>query len=390
MNHLRIIPLIFSIILGLMGAFTAPPEVPSAPPAPREDLSAWLDEACAEFKQPAIAAAVVRGGDIIALGAAGIPISNRIDTHIKADARFHIGSCTKSFTATLAAMLVHEGHLKWESTIVQVFPDLAGRIRPAYESVTLRQLLSHTAGIATYTAPRPEQMAKVAHLDDSPRRARRAFLEVVLNEDPLFTPGEGFAYSNAGYGVAAAMLEHIADTAWEELLTSRLFRPLGMKTAHPGWPNAKDAEQPWGHFADGETLTPLPPSFPYRLPAALDPAGDLSMSIEDFARWARVHLQGLRGDEAANELLPTEHFTTLHQPIRSNYALGFARANIAGELVSLHNGSAGSFFSLMTLLPKNNLAIVIITNAGSGEAACNELSRRLFERFRTNEGEAAE
>lgn len=344
-----------------------------------DDLSSELAKAVKDYDQPAIAAAVVRAGRIIAIGIAGTRIDGKSEP-VERDDRFHIGSCTKSITATLAALLVEEGKITWETTVVDVFPDLKGKIKPAYERATLAQLLSHTAGVATYTAPRPEQMAKVAHLEESPRECRRAFVEVVLNEDPLFTPGEKHEYSNAGYGVATAMLEQVADARWEDLLSERLFKPLGMTTAHRGWPNAKSEHQPWGHFVQNDGLMPLAPSFPYKLPSPISPAGDLSMSIEDFAKWAQLHLTGLRGE---NDLLKKETFAKLHEPIRNNYALGWLTANIAGERATLHNGSAGSFFSLMTIFPEKNLAIVVITNAGSGNGACNAISRQLFEKYGT-------
>lgn len=348
-----------------------------APAEERADLAAELTRAVDAFKQPGMAAAVVHGERIIALGVAGKRRHDQ-DDPITIDDRFHTGSCTKSITSTLAALFVEEERLAWETTITEVFPELVGAINPAYEQVTLAQLLSHTAGLPTYTAPRPEQMAKIAHLEDQPRKARRAFLDLVLNEEPLVTAGAGYRYSNAGYAVAAAMIEQVADAAWDDLIRAKLFEPLKLRSAHLGWPNVKDERQPWGHAARNESIMAFPPSFPYRLPAALHPGGDVSMTIEDFAIWASIHLRGLRGE---HDLLDQKTFSRLHQPVRNNYAMGWLRAEIAGKPATLHNGSAGTFFALMTIWPEENIAIVVFTNAGSGEKACDDVTRRLFERY---------
>src|SRR3974377_1185734 len=93
-----------------------------------------------------MAAAVLRGKRIIAQGAAGVRKRGAAE-RITRDDRFHLGSCTKAMTATLVAMLVEEGKLSWTPTLGAFFADTVNPMHPAWEKVTLRQVLAHRAGL---------------------------------------------------------------------------------------------------------------------------------------------------------------------------------------------------------------------------------------------------
>ena len=111
-----------------------------------ESLDAILTPRLKQYKLPALAAAVVKDGVIVASGAVG---TRRIGTEIPVtlDDRFHLGSETKAMTALLAGMLVDEGKLRWDSTVAELFPELVGAMDDRLKTVTLTQLLSHTSGL---------------------------------------------------------------------------------------------------------------------------------------------------------------------------------------------------------------------------------------------------
>src|SRR5499426_3325593 len=93
-----------------------------------------------------MAAAVLRGERIIAQGVAGVRKRGTAERITIAD-RFSLGSCTKAMTATLVAMLVEQGRLNWTTTLGELFADTVKPIHPAWEKVTLRQVLAHRAGL---------------------------------------------------------------------------------------------------------------------------------------------------------------------------------------------------------------------------------------------------
>jgi CubicO group peptidase (beta-lactamase class C family) len=93
-----------------------------------------------------MAAAVLRGERIIAQGVAGVR-KRGSGERITFEDRFHLGSCTKAMTATLVAMLVEEGKLNWTTTLRELFADTVKPMHPAWEKVTVRQVLAHRSGL---------------------------------------------------------------------------------------------------------------------------------------------------------------------------------------------------------------------------------------------------
>lgn len=169
------------------------------------DLSDDIERLRKNHSLPALAAAVVKNGAIVASGIAGVRVVGERDNVEKSDC-FHIASCTKSFTATLAGILVEEEKLSWTTTIGQTLPELRDTMRPAYAEVTLRQLLSHTGGLPAYTNFGPERLAELMALPGTHAQQRLAFVKAVLQEEPPEPRDDsGALYSNAGYAVAACI-----------------------------------------------------------------------------------------------------------------------------------------------------------------------------------------
>ncbi len=142
---------------------------------------------------------------------------------------FHIGSCTKSMTATLTAILIDEGKLRWDTTIAGVFPELKGRMAKQYEAVTVEQLLHHRGGAPGEPPAAAWKRAWEEH--GTPTQQRREFIEAVLSQPPETAPGTKMIYSNQGYAIVGAMLEKITGTNFEALMAEKLFKPLHMDSA---------------------------------------------------------------------------------------------------------------------------------------------------------------
>lgn len=109
-------------------------------------LSETLTRYLARYRLSALAAAVFRQGQVVASGAVGVRRLGS-DTPVTINDAFHIGSDTKAMTSLLAGMMVEEGKLQWNSTIVESFPEFAASMDAGLKDVTLEQLLSHTSGI---------------------------------------------------------------------------------------------------------------------------------------------------------------------------------------------------------------------------------------------------
>lgn len=340
----------------------------------RRDLSVILEPIVRQHDVPGMVAAVVKGDKIIAIGAAGVRRRGGNDK-IQVTDQFHLGSCTKSMTATLCAMLVEEGKLSWETTISDVFPELKATMRPGWRTVTLRQLLTHRAGM-------PADLMEgglwaLLWLQRDPVTARQMLLKGVLAHDPAAEPGTKFIYSNAGFAVAGHMAEHVMHKPWEELLRERLFKPLKMTSAGFGAPGkAGGVKEPWGHTADGKPVEPGPRA---DNPVAIGPAGTVHCSIEDWAKYIALHL---RGDEGDAKLLKADTFRVLHTPPEgADYAMGWgvAERGWAGGAALTHAGSNTMWYAVTWLAPRRDFAVVICCNQGGDEAAkaCDELAAKL-------------
>jgi CubicO group peptidase (beta-lactamase class C family) len=354
----------------------------------QQSLDALLKPLVQKYDLPAIAAAVVKNGRIVASGVAG---SRRVGLDIPAliDDRFHLGSCTKAITGMLGGILVDEGKLRWSSTVAEIFPELAPKMHAAVGKITLEQLLNHTSGLVSDNEeanyPRVAQALKgTLDIDGNLDEVRYWFIQQWLSDPLEAAPGARYKYSNLGYVLAGAMMERVTRKTWEELIVEKIYAPLDLKSAGIG-----------PHSTVGRVDAPLPHElrngkpFAYLsgpnsdLPLVYGPAGLSHMSVLDFARWGSFHAgEGRRGPPLVSpETLKKIHTSFVSMPelkggpsgmsSAARYSLGWAEvsATWAGGAVLHHAGSNAKNFSHIWVDPKRDLAIVIVTNIGNAKQA---------------------
>ncbi len=223
-----------------------------------------LEEIRAKHQLPALAAAAVIDGQVVVLGTTGTRKVGGREKVTDADL-WHIGSDTKSMTASLAAVLVEEGKIKWETTVADVFPAYRSRMNDAWKAVTLEQLLTNRSGAPG--EPPADLWQTAWKKTGSPINQRLDFVRGLVERPTEAPPGTKYIYSNQGFSIAGAMLEKVAGKPFEKLMAERLFTPLGLKTAGFGAPgDARRVDQPWGHTGTGANFKPVPPG-----PAADNP-----------------------------------------------------------------------------------------------------------------------
>jgi CubicO group peptidase (beta-lactamase class C family) len=171
-------------------------------------------------------------------------------------------------------------------------------------------------------------------------------------------------YSNQGYAIVGAMLEKLSGTAWEALITERLFKPLHMDSAGFGPPGTIGAiDQPWGHTRKLLVTVPLQQDNP----PAIAPAGRVHCSLDDLARFTLFHLQ--RGQTGG--LLKSKTLDRLHTPPEGgDYACGWVvvKRSWAGGNALMHNGSNTMWYVVMWLAPERNFSVVVATNVAGSNA----------------------
>jgi CubicO group peptidase (beta-lactamase class C family) len=345
--------LLFAFLFGCT-AHRADPKPP--PDAVQIHLEKVISAAMREHGLPAAAAAVITSKDIRVV-AMGLRRIDRPDS-VTLDDRFGLGSNTKAFTATALGVLVERGLLRWDLSCGEAFPDLS--MRPEYRAVTLRQLLTHRAGIPPWTSDDAFERARDFVTTDL-GAARLAFATAVLSEPPVNVPGTETRYSNADFSIAALMGERAVHESWQELVRSLVCEPLHIQAVF-GAPTTGDPNQPWGH--PRSSGAPVPVDMSTVRPSAMQGPGGLSLSIRDYATFLQMHLRGLRGEDTV--VLRSSSIRDLHTP-DGRYALGWGVQEYAGAPSSVHAGGNGQFYALCAIQPDRDRAVAFLTNDGGDE-----------------------
>ncbi len=337
-----------------------------------ENVSKALEEIRKTADLPGMVAMAFQDGEVAAWGAAGLR-AHGSEAPITIDDPIHLGSCAKALTATLVARLVEDEVLSWDTTIAQALPKLAEKIDEGFHDVTVEMLLRHRGGIAERR--RPEISALHANLRDmegSPPEVRLAILELVMSTPPLPPFEGGFDYSNFGYMTVGAMVEELTGASWEELMVTKVFRPLGLKSAGIGSPTGDNA--PVGHTREDDAWKPLPPGPAGVLHDAMGPAGLLHCNLADWGVFVADHLAGERGDDG---FVSTESYERLQRDTDSSgYACGWGLAKHSwswgnGDVLT-HNGSDGTWYSIVFAIPEWDLTVLVASNCGgtAAQEAC--------------------
>jgi len=313
---------------------------------------------------PALSAAVVLRGTVVAKGAVGVRARGGAPA-LDSDA-WHIGSITKPLTATLTARFVERDLLRFASALEELGPDLLAANERAYATVTVRDLLSHRGGVGTIAEEKgmPTFRGDVRPLPEQ----RRSFAKLLLSHPPLAAPGAKFEYANGNYIVMGTLLERLGRDSWENLIAREVFAPLGLKSAGFGAPAGGDqSKAPVGHeFIDG-SARPVQPGDRAELPAVVGPAGRIHMTMEDLAMFGYRHAAG---EFAADGYLSPETYRLLHADQGEEAALGWFKQEWHGHRMLSHTGSNGYWYAMLIVQPEERLAIAVASNvAPEGGAA---------------------
>lgn len=351
---------------------------------PNDSLRAIIEETLQTTGVPSIAIMVAKNGKVVAQCALGERIKgSKISVTI--NDTFHIGSCTKSMTALVAAELVKQHKIKYQSTIFQVFPEKP--IHEKLKNVSLEDLLFHRSGIKPNLAY--EDMSFLMNSTIEPFEQRQFMLNKILPESPQEEPGSQKLYSNLGYGIAGAMLERVTDRRYEALIQERIFKPLGMKSAGFGPPSvrAEDKSQPWGHSEVQGQMIPVTPATNIDNPYAISSAGLVHCNIGDCTKYANFMLNGWLGKD---KKWPKSMFDRLiSDPYQQEYGHGWivVQRKWANGLALTHSGSNTNFMTTIWIAPTIGMTYVFMTNAGGTKAnEANSLALSAFIKQRSDFG----
>ncbi len=230
-------------------------------------------------KDPGAAVLVLEKGKVVFERGYGIT-DLRTRHAIDASTNFRLASCTKQFTAMAIMLLVHDGKLRYDESLTEVFPEF-----PTYgKKITIRNLLNHTSGLLDYEELMQPQPGVP---EDKLRQIHDADVLGLLERQKKtkFAPGTHWDYSNSGYVVLAMVVEKASGKSFGEFLRERIFSPLGM-TNTIAYEKGKNEvmNRAYGHTRRGGNWAQNDQS---DTSATLGDGGVYS-SLDDLAKWDRA------------------------------------------------------------------------------------------------------
>ena len=316
----------------------------------------------AAARVPGLAIALVRDGAVAEARGFGVTSVEDGGLPVTPQTLFQIGSTTKPLTGTLVMRLVAAGLLDLDRPLTDYPPGYALSEPGAAERVTLRRLLSHTAGL-------PWDQITPTRLYG--RRDPGGLADYVRDELPtrplVASPGTRWEYSNPGINLAAHLAEVATGRRYADLIAEYVAAPLGM--ARTGFDPAVALTYP---AALPHDLTPEGTLIPWhRAPdnTAQYPSAFAYSTALDLANFALLHFQA--GRFAAEQLLPPELIAAMHAPQAAcsvdpftHYGLAFFLGDYQGHRVVAHPGGIATHTSQFVLLPDDGLAAILLCNRG--------------------------
>jgi CubicO group peptidase (beta-lactamase class C family) len=345
---------------------------------PLAGFDSWVEALRQEWKIPGLAISIVKDGQVIY--AKGFGLRN-VKQNLPAtpDTLFAIGSNTKAFTATALALLVEEGKLDWDKPVREYIPSFQMWDEYVTAHLTPRDLVTHRSGL-----PRHDLLWYGGSLTRQEMFARLRYLQ----------PSRGFRstyqYQNLMFMTAGYLLEQITGQKWEEFIRRRFFQPLEMKTSNLSvrdLAGAADASLPYALEKN------VVKEIPYRNIDEIGPAGSINSSVREMANW--VILQMSKGQFQGRQVVPEARLRLTQTPqvvappapvpydelFHANYAMGWAITVYRGHLVHSHGGGIDGFISQVSLLPRDRIGVVILTNLGAPNPVPGIIEYQVYDRF---------
>ena len=363
-------------ILGCLSGLSASAQEPFP------GLDAYITKAMADWKMPGLAIAIVRNDSVLWAKGYGVRTFGSND-RVDDKTLFEIGSSSKSFTATIVAMLVTDGKMRWDDRLTNYLPTFQLQDPVANAEVTIRDALTHRAGL---TRAELSWMYAGISRDEVLRRVR--FLK------PAYPFRSRWNYQNVMFAAAGEAAAKAASTTWEELTQHRIFEPLGMATSLPLAPKNRSgiANLATPHAARRDTVYTLPPMHM----ANVAPAGSIISNARDMAQYLRFQL----GDGTFNgkRLVSAAALRQTHTPQMlmgggegggggegdsltrfSTYGMGWMVQDYRRNLMWQHGGNTDGMTTAMGMLPDHKIGVVVLSNM-YGAQLPGVLMRYIFDR----------
>ena len=308
---------------------------------------------------PGIAVGIYVDGKIALVK--GYGLSNvELSVPVKPATIFQSGSVGKQFTSALIMMLVEEKKIGLDDSLPKYFPDAPA----TWRGITIRELLSHTSGLADYSG---DSLTKLGGVLDIRRDfSEEQFVKVIETLPMDFAPGEKWEYCNTNYLLLGAVIRKVTGKFYGDLLQERIFGPLGMTNTRviseaDIIPNRAAGYQ----LVNGQLKNQdwVSPSF------NTTADGALYFNVLDLAKWDAA----LYGDKLLKQSSRDTMWTVAKlrngQPNKDHYGFAWFVDTINGHRVVQHSGSWQGFETYIARFIDDKVTVVVLMNLGGADPA---------------------
>jgi CubicO group peptidase (beta-lactamase class C family) len=334
------------------------------------DLDEYVARAMKTFDVPGLSIAIVKDGKVVLLKGYGVRKLGEA-TPVDENTLFGIGSNTKAFTAAAIATLVDEGKLDWDDPVYERLRGFEMYDPYVAKEMRIRDLLCHRSGLGLGEGDLMFWPHTSFTRDEVVYRVR--FLK------PASSFRSQFAYNNLMFVTAGQVVAENGGKSWDEYVREKILLPLGMNNTNSS-ASAFNASGDWAYpheKVDGK-LQPIP----FENLDNAGPAGSINSSVTDMSKWVLMQLNHgkIPGTETRifseksgqtmwtqQTVIPVgaggpEELKAL-KPNLAGYGLGWFLRDYKGRNLVGHTGGVAGFVTLVSLVPQENLGIVILTNA---------------------------
>lgn len=326
-----------------------------------DSLDNYINRALTNWRIPGAAVCIVKDNKVVMMKGYGIKelgLNNKVDENTL----FMIGSNTKAFTATALAMLQTQGKLSLDDKVTKYIPEFKLENRLAAEETIIRDLLCHRIGFRTF------QGDFTFYNTDLTREQVIQKMSLVKAAYPFRTK---WGYTNSAFLAAGQVIPKVTGKAWEIYLRENIFAPLGMmNTLALTADITKSINRTVPHTLVNGQLTAIP----YCQIDGLAPAGAISSSVNDMSKWVLAQLND--GKVGQRQVIPPAAIEATRQPqdyvgsityptgemSYELYGLGWFLQNYGNRQIVSHTGGVNGYVSSVTMIPKEHLGIIILTN----------------------------
>ncbi len=288
---------------------------------------------------------------------------------------FEIGSITKTFTGLALADRVEQGAVRLGARVAASLPDSVDGPGQNEESITLKQLVTHTAGM-----PRlPPNFGEEPEFESTDPYAAYSVAELHRGLDGttlLHPPGTAYQYSNFGVGLLGHVLARRSDTTYRALIRDRISARLGMEDTWGELPEGPKQRLATGHRSGGSVA----PHWHWR--ESMAGAGALRSSARDMVTYLKAQLGQAGAPSPLRRAIERSHTTLYDRQGAGPIAYGWHVREQNGHIVFWHNGETEGFKSFIGFNPERDAGVVVLSNVAQG--GLDEMGFALLDTVLTN------